>query len=789
MMTLADHFARLPLASGLDQNGFVSESRGSKVKLKVGFNCAHGGTSGHRVKLPSLRKRAGAGAGIVRHSHSMLLGAIMLLLLHSTPMMLTVALQERNQKLMSSENNFRPIIGSKWAKSNGNSRIDERMGTQTHRVPLDLAKKANQASRSEILPDQLAFLHISSDLELEHDFSDHHKRERNRRDLEVQSGISKTILADLSSRSQLISADNAEPIIESRSSTDKEDSSTTSVPSDDSNGSVNCDYEVDSTSAQSGELQNFGTDGFNMSTMMSSNVTSLLKHQAGQCNDMSGNVMIEMITKVITPILFSIIILVGLIGNIAVMLIILEDKKTELTPANLLILDLSLGDLTFIIFCIPFTGWDYAVGHWVFGHRWCQMNQYLIVVCALSSIYTLVLMSVDRFMAVVFPIVCLPYRTSKNTLLAIGLKWGVILILAAPVVRMHGLMSTSSGPIVQYNCRFLVDQYDALQFQIIFFMASYLVPLVLIFCLYVSLLNKLWFGAKPEGHKESLKMLESKKKVTWLVAGIVIVFAICWCPIQIMLILMRLQIHKITATYVAIQVFAHTLGYMNSCINPIVYAFASENFHNSFKRSSLGRLCRHCLPCIGTPTDHHERSITNLRNFHTTTSMLNHQGQHGHSMVVNHFSSSIRDKTRGAKSNELRVESPRGRISLPASVGQIPSPSSNGKSDDQSEVPLPQRSNTPLPLEPRDRQDYSPMVLGQSSINDPQAESTNSHQNIRDSTRSMIELDCEQGEITSKLQKEAKHPGIQRMKQQLVAQVDQANANQISHRCQAIRNS
>jgi len=310
----------------------------------------------------------------------------------------------------------------------------------------------------------------------------------------------------------------------------------------------------------------------------------------------AGSRMIEVITKIITPILFGIIIVVGLLGNIIVMLVILEDRKTEreLTPTNLLILDLSLADLSFIIFCIPFTGWDYAVGHWMFGQIWCKFNQYLIVVCALSSIYTLVLMSIDRFMAIVYPIECINYRTSKNMLHAIYIKWILILLIAFPTIPMHGLIESPLGPD-QYNCRFLSDQYNPLQFQIVFFVTSYLSPLVLIFCLYLSLLNKLWFGTKPHGHKESHKMLESKKRVTWLVACIVIVFALCWCPIQIMLILMRLKTHKITATYVAIQVFAHILGYMNSCVNPIVYAFASETFNQSFKRSWFGRTFWRCM--------------------------------------------------------------------------------------------------------------------------------------------------------------------------------------------------
>lgn len=56
------------------------------------------------------------------------------------------------------------------------------------------------------------------------------------------------------------------------------------------------------------------------------------------------------------------------------------------------------ADLMFIVFCVPFTASDYVVGIWPFGLIWCKVVQYLVHVCAYSSVYTLVLMSVDRYL-------------------------------------------------------------------------------------------------------------------------------------------------------------------------------------------------------------------------------------------------------------------------------------------------------------------------------------------------------------------------------------------------------
>lgn len=469
-----------------------------------------------------------------------------------------------------------------------------------------------------------------------------------------------------------------------------------------------------------------------------------------------GSRMIEFITKVITPILFGIIIVVGLLGNIIVMLVILEDRKTdrELTPTNLLILDLSLADLSFIIFCIPFTGWDYAVGHWVFGQFWCKCNQYLIVVCALSSIYTLVLMSVDRFLAIVYPIECMSYRTSRNTLYAIYIKWIIILLIASPTISMHGLVELPLGESDQYNCRFLVDQYNPLHFQIAFFITSYLFPLILIFCLYLSLLNKLWFGTKPHGHRESHKMLESKKKVTWLVAGIVVVFALCWCPIQIMLILMRLKSHRITATYVAIQVFSHILGYMNSCVNPIVYAFASETFHNSFKRSSFGRFFYGLCCC----SNRHDRDRSHSNTNRMDTAHINNTTV---TIALNHNRGGGAMNPQQQSANHVQLNNDNNLSTTTLVITPHNSNNSGSNSENSNRIVV--------DLEPRAR----------GSSNKPLGDIKTQVREARGATASTIQQIGPNDEASSITSVQSVIPA----KQQLVAHVAQSG-NQVSHSCE-----
>lgn len=119
------------------------------------------------------------------------------------------------------------------------------------------------------------------------------------------------------------------------------------------------------------------------------------------------------------------------------------------STTNILIINLAIADILFVIFCVPFTATDYVLTEWPFGDLWCKFVscngfsafdlwpllmrwfacfvlmilalgnfapqvQYMIVVTCHASVYTLVLMSFDRFLAVVHPVTSMSLRTERN---------------------------------------------------------------------------------------------------------------------------------------------------------------------------------------------------------------------------------------------------------------------------------------------------------------------------------------------------------------------------------------
>ena len=70
-----------------------------------------------------------------------------------------------------------------------------------------------------------------------------------------------------------------------------------------------------------------------------------------------------------------------------------------------------------------------------------------------------------------------------------------------------------------------------------------------------------------------------------MVTAVIVTFAACWLPTHVAFLVEAFA--SIDEYYrvemVAFQIVATCLAYVNSCLNPVIYAFLSENFRQSFR--------------------------------------------------------------------------------------------------------------------------------------------------------------------------------------------------------------
>lgn len=103
-------------------------------------------------------------------------------------------------------------------------------------------------------------------------------------------------------------------------------------------------------------------------------------------------------------IMYISIFLVALFGNGIVCYIVQSSPRLH-TVTNFFIFNLAVGDILMSLFCVPFSFVSILVLHyWPFGSVMCHLVNYSQAVSVLVSAYTLVAISVDRYIAIMWPL-------------------------------------------------------------------------------------------------------------------------------------------------------------------------------------------------------------------------------------------------------------------------------------------------------------------------------------------------------------------------------------------------
>ena len=161
---------------------------------------------------------------------------------------------------------------------------------------------------------------------------------------------------------------------------------------------------------------------------MSANVnTTMNGTQPSSC----FNPTAERIGKTIA---YCLLFVVSLTGNSLIGLIVYK-TKTMRKPINFFIVNMAMSDLLYPIFLFPWKITGVHVGFWLIsgplGEALCKLVPFLTDVSTAVSIQSLVLIAVDRFGAVVFPLRS-PLISTKLCRIFIPATWIVAMAIYSP---------------------------------------------------------------------------------------------------------------------------------------------------------------------------------------------------------------------------------------------------------------------------------------------------------------------------------------------------------------------
>ncbi|KTF86934.1 hypothetical protein cypCar_00021451 [Cyprinus carpio] len=316
---------------------------------------------------------------------------------------------------------------------------------------------------------------------------------------------------------------------------------------------------------------------------------------------------------VIVPVIFGCIFFLGIIGNTLVMVVIGKIKsRRSRSTTNIFILNLSIADLSFLLFCVPFHATIYSLPEWIFGAFLCKFVHYFHTVSMLVSIFTLVAMSVDRYIAVVLSKKSPCIRNRRNALIAVCVIWMLSFIFGVPAAAQHRILTDfPEAPNSTFCWEIWTERVAKQTYKVTILVIGYLLPLVLITCCYAKVLYHLHkkmknMSKKSERSKRkdaadktdsrlifALHLDYAKCMKTTLffiqqtaqtVLLVVTAFLICWMPHHIIAMWVEFGKFPLNHASFVFRIIAHCLAYANSCVNPILYAFLSENFRKACKQ-------------------------------------------------------------------------------------------------------------------------------------------------------------------------------------------------------------
>ncbi|XP_065174234.1 somatostatin receptor type 2-like [Atheta coriaria] len=298
-------------------------------------------------------------------------------------------------------------------------------------------------------------------------------------------------------------------------------------------------------------------------------------------------------TLVFQEVLYAIVCLVGLVGNTLVIYVVVRFSKMQ-TVTNMYIVNLAIADECFLI-GIPFLMVTIMKKSWIFGEIPCKAYLILTSINQFTSSLFLFIMSADRYIAVCHPISSPKFRTPFISRIVSMAAWLCSIVLMIPIlihsneyqspcidgVTMENITKVSCGINWGHSSQLLSSPFAYTLYTFVF---SFAIPLSLILVFYCLVIKKLKTVGPQNKSKEKKR---SHRKVTNLVLTVVTVYVCCWTPYWITQIALITDEHQDEGSnfVVTIHLLASCLSYSNSAMNPILYAFLSDNFKKSFLKA------------------------------------------------------------------------------------------------------------------------------------------------------------------------------------------------------------
>lgn len=270
--------------------------------------------------------------------------------------------------------------------------------------------------------------------------------------------------------------------------------------------------------------------------------------------------------KVFLPTLYSLVFILGFIGN-GLVVCVLVKHRNETNLTDICLFNLAISDLLFVL-TLPFYSHYSVVGQWTFGDFMCRFATGSHKTGFFSSIFFMVVMTLDRYMVILHAQTVARYRTLRAGVAVSLLVWMLSLCVSLPDIIYTKVTNES-------HCSY-VPESDAWRLYNIFSInvLGLVIPLLVMIVCYARIIPIL------------MNMRGAKKhRVIKLIIIVVVAFFSFWAPYNITLFLGFLKSEGVLQSNCSMEehlrlsaIVTETFAYTHCCLNPFIYAFVGQKF-------------------------------------------------------------------------------------------------------------------------------------------------------------------------------------------------------------------
>uniref|UniRef100_A0A3Q2QBC0 Coagulation factor II (thrombin) receptor-like 1, tandem duplicate 2 n=1 Tax=Fundulus heteroclitus TaxID=8078 RepID=A0A3Q2QBC0_FUNHE len=298
------------------------------------------------------------------------------------------------------------------------------------------------------------------------------------------------------------------------------------------------------------------------------------------------------LTTVFFPIVYSVVFVVGLTANgMAIWVFLFRTKKKH--PSSIYMANLALADLLFVVWMPLKISYHVNGNDWIYGEPLCKVLVSFFYGNMYCSVLFITCLSVQRYWVVAHPL----STQRKNNKVAIGVcaaVWAFIWITSIPLylydhtAKINGMNITTCHDVTIVDPK---DPYGSIKHPLFYFMfmstVAFFVPCIVIIAAYVLLLQTL--GNSMEESTSG----KTRRKAFLLILVVLLTFLVCFVPSNIMLVIhyALLKAGQANNGY-GFYVTTLCLASLNSCLDPFIYYFVSDEFREHVKNTLLCRSSR-----------------------------------------------------------------------------------------------------------------------------------------------------------------------------------------------------